>query len=156
VVLYEHLANRALCAIWPSPNRPHQIYHNLVKIYSLFLPKCKTINSLLPKNSSKYFDYPLQHCGVEVFPCQDHEEDVKLKAKPDVEEKTWSRRPNQKLKRRQGVEDQKKRNQEDDSVKPPDLEFIQLLKPSLCFPLKLFLLSVWHFLNKVRKPPINH
>jgi hypothetical protein len=33
-------------------------------------------------------------------------------------------------------------SQEDDSVRPHDLEFIQLLKPSLRFPLKLFLLGV--------------
>jgi hypothetical protein len=42
------------------------------------------------------------------------------------------------LKRRQGVQDQKKRNQEDDSVKPPDLEFIQLLNPILRVPLSYF------------------
>jgi hypothetical protein len=51
--------------------------------------------SPLTQNSSKYFDYPLQHYDVEVFPYQDHEEEVegknkKLKRRQEFEGKTRS------------------------------------------------------------------
>jgi hypothetical protein len=61
------------------------------------LPKCKTINSLLPKILLSIL--PLQHHGVEVFPYQDREEDKELKRRR-VEGKT-------RRKRRQGADDQK-------------------------------------------------
>jgi hypothetical protein len=42
----------------------------------------------LTQNSSKYFDYPLQHYDIEVFPYQDHGEEVEEKTR--VEGKTRS------------------------------------------------------------------
>jgi hypothetical protein len=73
-------------------------------------------------NSSKYLTTPSKHYGIEVFPYQDHGE--------EVEEKTKSSRENKKLKRRQGVEVKRRRSieespsQEDESVRPQDLEYI--------------------------------
>jgi hypothetical protein len=35
----------------------------------------------LTQNSSKYFDHPIQNYGIEVFPYQDHEEEVEEQTK---------------------------------------------------------------------------
>jgi hypothetical protein len=57
-----------------------QLYHDLLKIYSPSLAKCKLSTPSHP-NSSKCFDYPIQHYGIEVFPYQDHEEEVEEKTR---------------------------------------------------------------------------
>jgi hypothetical protein len=57
------------------------------------LPKCKTIKPHLTQILLSIFDYPIQHYDIEVFPYQDHGEEVEdmgLKAKQEVEEKTRS------------------------------------------------------------------
>jgi hypothetical protein len=52
-----------------------QLYHDLVRIYSLSFAKCNYKLHLTQK-SSKYFDYPIQHYDIEVFLYQDHGEEV--------------------------------------------------------------------------------
>jgi hypothetical protein len=98
------------------------------------LPKCKTINHILPKNSSKYFDYPIQQIWHRSFPYQDHGEEVEEKTR--VEGKT-------RRKRRPGVKRRRLREesprQGDESVRPHDLEIIH---PTPQNKPKLFLLSV--------------
>jgi hypothetical protein len=53
------------------------ISKNLLSI----LPQVQNYQSPLTQNSSKYFDYYLQHYDIEVSPYQDHEEEVEEKTR---------------------------------------------------------------------------
>jgi hypothetical protein len=57
------------------------LYHDLVKKSTLYpCPSAKLSTPSYP-NSSKYFDYPIQHYDIEVFPYQDHGEEVEEKTR---------------------------------------------------------------------------
>jgi hypothetical protein len=92
------------------------LYHDLVKNLLSILAKCKTIHSILPKNSSKYFDYSIQHYDIEVSHIKTMEK--KLKRRQGVEGKTRSWREDKELKSKE--EDQEKRAQ-DKKMKVLDL-----------------------------------
>jgi hypothetical protein len=63
-----------------------QLYHDLVKNLLSILNQVQNYQLHLTQNSSKYFDYPIQHYGIEVSHIKTMEK--KLKRRQGVEGKS--------------------------------------------------------------------
>jgi hypothetical protein len=60
-----------------TTSNPPGLSENLLSI----LAQVQNYQSHLTQNSSKYLDYPNQHYVIEVFPYQDHGEEVEEKTR---------------------------------------------------------------------------
>jgi hypothetical protein len=58
-----------------------QLYHDLLKNLLSVLTQVQNYQLHLTQNSSKYFDYPIQQYDIEVFPYQNHVEEVEEKTR---------------------------------------------------------------------------
>jgi hypothetical protein len=58
-----------------------QLYHDLVKNPISILAQVQNYQLHLTQNSSKYFDYSIHQYDIEVFPYQDHGEEVEGKTR---------------------------------------------------------------------------
>jgi hypothetical protein len=58
-----------------------QLYHDLVE--NLFSNPCPSAKLIIPSHPKFFsvFDYPIQHLDIEIFPYQDHGEEVEEKTR---------------------------------------------------------------------------
>jgi hypothetical protein len=84
------------------------------------------------------FDYSIQQCGIEIFPYQDHGEEVEEKTRDEGKQEDQDQEP----------------NQEDESGKPHDLEFIHpTSQPKPKFFSRNYFARCLTLLKQIRKPP---